>query len=200
LCPAGAALRPMATKLKLVSLDDPVLRQQTKKIRTVDADLLRLIDEMFEAMYEFRGVGLAAPQIGLSLRLAVIHVPEMDPIALINPEVVHREGFRIVDEGCLSVPGWRGEVKRSVTVTVKALNREGKQIKLTAKDNLLAEAFEHETDHLDGMLYIGRLNSPEKLWKLPPEEELEEEVEETEPEPPPKRRRPKAQAHDPERK
>lgn len=186
----------MPTKLTLVSLDDPVLRQQTKKVRTVDADLRRLIDEMFEAMYEFRGVGLAAPQIGLSLRLAVIHVPEMDPIALINPEVVHREGFRIVDEGCLSVPGWRGEVKRSVTVTVKALNRDGKLIKLTAKDDLLAEAFEHETDHLDGMLYIGRLNSPEKLWKLPPEEEMEAE-EETEP--PPKRRRPKA-TQDTERK
>ena len=181
----------MATKLKLVPLDDPILRQPTKKIRNIDAELLKLIDEMFEAMYEFYGVGLAAPQIGLSMRLAVIHVPESDPIALINPEIVHREGYRLVEEGCLSVPGWRGEVKRSLTVTVKALNREGKQIKLTAKDSILAQAFEHETDHLDGTLYIGRLSAPDKLWKLPPPEAQEGDDQEPGPAPKPKRPRSK---------
>ena len=163
-------------QLEILLADNPILRQKSKKIRTVDASIQRLIDDMTETMDAAHGVGLAAPQVGQLIRVLVIHIPEEEPLALINPGVVKRAGERLVEEGCLSIPGWRGEVKRSVTVTVKALNREGKQVRIKATDDLLAQALEHEIDHLDGVLYVDRLSSPDKLWKLPPREELEEDV------------------------
>ena len=135
-----------------------------------------LMEEWTERRAAAHGVGLAAPQVGQLIRVLVIHIPEEEPLALINPGVVKGAGERLVEEGCLSIPGWRGEVKRSVTVTVKALNREGKQVRIKATDDLLAQALEHEIDHLDGVLYVDRLSSPDKLWKLPPPEELEDDV------------------------
>jgi len=125
---------------------------------------------MLETMPAVCGVGLAAPQVGISLRLAVIGLPEEDPIVLVNPEIVKRSGERIVDEGCLSVPGYRGEIKRSVSVTVKALDRHGKQVRFKGTD-LFAQALEHELDHLNGVLYIDHLESPDKLYQIEPEEE-----------------------------
>ena len=163
-------------QLEILLVDNPILRRKSKKIRTVDASIQRLIDDMIETMDSNHGVGLAAPQVGQLIRVLVIHIPEEEPLALINPEVVKRAGERLVEEGCLSIPGWRGEVKRSVTVTVKALNREGKQVRIKATDDLLAQALEHEIDHLDGVLFIDHLSSPDKLWKLPPPEELEEDT------------------------
>lgn len=168
---------------EILLADNPILRQKSKKVRMVnDKSLQQLIDDMFETMYEGHGVGLAAPQVGVPLRVLVIHIPEGEPIVLINPQVVRRAGERILEEGCLSIPGWRGEVKRSVTVTVKGLNREGREARIKASDDLLAQALEHEVDHLDGVLYIDRLTSPDKLWKIPPpqaEEEGEGEEEST---------------------
>jgi len=163
-------------QLEILLVDNPILRRKSKKIRTVDASIQRLIDDMIETMDSNHGVGLAAPQVGQLIRVLVIHIPEEEPLALINPAVVKRAGERLVEEGCLSIPGWRGEVKRSVTVTVKALNREGKQVRIKATDDLLAQALEHEIDHLDGVLFIDHLSSPDKLWKLPPPEELEEDT------------------------
>ena len=165
----------MAIK-EILYADNAILRQKSKKVRnTSERSLQQLIDDLFDTMYEGHGVGLAAPQIGVPLRVMVIDVREDEPFALINPQVVKRTGERILEEGCLSIPGWRGEVKRSVAVTVKGLNREGKEIRIKADNDLLAQALEHEIDHLDGILYIDHLTSPDKLWKIPPKEEADEE-------------------------
>jgi peptide deformylase len=170
--------------------DETVLREKTKKVRTIDASIQRLIDDMFETMYDAPGVGLAANQVGVGLRIAVIGIPagsdgeddppETDEYVLINPEIVKRSGERILDEGCLSVPGYKAKVPRSVSVTVKALNREGKEYRIKAKDTLLAEALEHEIDHLNGTLYIDYLESLDELVKLEPRSEEEDEAEEDE--------------------
>jgi peptide deformylase len=122
---------------------------------------------MWETMYDAPGVGLAAPQVGISLRMVVIHVPENDPIALINPEIVKRSGERRLDEGCLSVPGFRGEITRSVRVLAQGIDPyTGKEVRIKAKDDLLAEALEHEIDHINGILYIDYLASPDALVPL----------------------------------
>ena len=119
--------------------------------------------------------GLAAPQVGVLLRVAVIELPEQALITLINPEIVKKEGERIVQEGCLSIPGYFGEIKRAVMVKVKAKDRDGKEFRLKA-EGLLAQALEQETEHLDGVLYIDHLESEEKLFEAAQEEEEEEEL------------------------
>lgn len=144
---------------------DPVLRQKAKKVANIDSSIHRLIDDMIETLAAASGVGLAAPQVGVSLRVAVIRVPGEDVVTLINPEIVKKEGERVLEEGCLSIPGYQGEVSRSVFVKVKALDRQGKHIRIKAEE-LLAQALEHEIDHLDGILYVDRLEGPHKLWKL----------------------------------
>ena len=144
---------------------DPVLRQRAKKIASIDDSIQRLIDDMIETIHAASGVGLAAPQVGVPFRVAVIHLPGEEAITLINPEIVRREGERVLEEGCLSVPGYQGEIKRAVWVKVKAQDREGKHFRIKAEE-LLAQALEHEIDHLDGILYIDRLEGDDKLWKL----------------------------------
>ena len=147
-----------------------VLRQKAKRVRTIDGSIRKLINDMIETMHVVPGrVGLAAPQIGVSLRLIVIGIPEEEDIILINPEIVQRTGERLVDEGCLSIPGYIGEIERAVSVKVKGRDQNGKEIRITAND-LLAQALEHEIDHLNGVLYIDYLESMDKLRKI----ELEE--------------------------
>lgn len=124
---------------------------------------------MIETMRSASGVGLAAPQIGVPLRVIVIGIPGEEDIALINPEVVRRRGERLVNEGCLSVPGYIGEITRSESVRVKGRDQNGKEIRIKA-DGLLAQALEHEIDHLNGVLYIDRLESTDKLRKIESEE------------------------------
>jgi len=119
---------------------------------------------MIETMRAVAGVGLAAPQVGVPLRVAVIEIPGDEVIVLINPEVVKREGERIIGEACLSVPGYQGEIKRSVWVKIKAQDRLGRKIRLKG-EGLMAQALEHEIDHLNGLLYIDRLDGPDKLRK-----------------------------------
>ena len=148
---------------------DPVLRQKAKRIAKVDKSIRRLVEDMIETMHDSHGVGMAAPQVGVSLRLIVIEASEDDIQVLVNPEIVKSFGERIVDEGCLSLPGYIGEVKRSVNVTVKAQNLDGKEIRIKA-DELLAQALEHEIDHINGVLFVDRLVSPDSLRKLTPEE------------------------------
>lgn len=152
-------------------LPDPVLRQKAKKISHIDPSINRLIKNMIETMNEANGVGLAAPQVGASLRLIVIRLPEegAEEIILINPEIVKKAGEREIEERCLSIPGYSGKVKRACAVTVKGRDAGWKQIRLKA-DELLAQALEHEIDHLDGILYVDRLESPEKLTKIEPAE------------------------------
>lgn len=147
-------------------LGDPVLRKPAKKVSRIDDSIRRLIVDMTESMIAAQGVGIAAPQIGVSLRVVVIGMPEEEPYALINPVVIKRSGERRLDEGCLSVPGYRGKVTRSVKVTVKALNEFGREVRVKAEDDLLAQALEHETDHVNGTLYVDRLDSKDDLVKL----------------------------------
>jgi peptide deformylase len=149
-------------------LGDPVLRRPAKKVSRVDDSIRRLIADMTESMYAAQGVGIAAPQIGVSLRVVVIGMPDEEPFALINPVVIRRSGERRLDEGCLSVPGYRGPLTRSERVTVKALNEEGREIRVKAEGNLLAQCLEHETDHVNGILYVDRLDSKDDLVKLEP--------------------------------
>lgn len=144
---------------------DPVLREPAKKVPLIDSFVLRLIDDLIETMRAANGVGLAAPQVGVSLRVAVIELPGEDVITLINPQIVKKKGERIIEEGCLSIPGYQGEVKRAVTVKVKARNRDGREIRITATDDTLAQALEHELDHLEGRLYTDLTESPDSLWR-----------------------------------
>jgi peptide deformylase len=147
---------------------DPILRGKARKVKKIDASIQRLIDDMIETMYDAPGVGLAAPQVGVPLRVVVIGVPGEEVITLVNPEIVRRSGERRVEEGCLSVPGYKAEITRSETVTVKGLNREGKMVRIKG-EGLLAQALEHETDHVNGTLYVDYLESPDQLVKLEPE-------------------------------
>lgn len=151
------------------SMPDPVLRQKAKRVRTIDGSIQKLISDMIETMHSAHGVGLAAPQIGIPLRVIVIGLSEEEAIVLINPEIVRRKGERLVNEGCLSLPGYVGEIKRAVSITVKGRDQNGKEIRIKA-DELLAEVLEHEIDHLNGALYIDHLESRDKLRKIEPEE------------------------------
>jgi len=152
--------------LQIHTLPDPVLRQKAKRVTKIDDSIQKLIDDMIDTLHaDPNRAGLAAPQVGVPLRIAVIEVPEQELLTLINPEVVKKEGERIVQEGCLSIPGYFGEIKRAVTVKVKAQNRFGKQFRLKAQ-GLLAQALEQEIEHLDGILYIDHLESPEKLLEI----------------------------------
>jgi peptide deformylase len=158
------------TVLRIRTVPDPVLRLKAKRVTTIDASVLRLVDAMIDTLHSVgHGVGLAAPQVGKPLRIAVVEPPEGPLIVLINPEITKREGERVVDEGCLSVPGYRGQVKRAVSVKVKYLNREGKEERLKCTD-LTAQAIEHELDHLDGILFTDRLVEPGKLERVEPED------------------------------
>lgn len=160
-------------------LPDPVLREKAKRVPKIDDSIHELIADMIESMYEANGVGLAAPQIGVSLRVVVIGLPEEPPFALINPEIVKKSGERTVDEGCLSVPGYRAELTRSRVVVAKGLDPLGKEVRIKARDDLLAQALEHEIDHVNGILYIDHLPSLDVLRKLDepePEEEAEARV------------------------
>jgi len=151
------------------ALPDPILRQKSKRVRAIDGSIKKLIENMRETMHSTGGVGLAAPQIGVPLRIIVIGIPEEEDIALINPEVVRKKGERPVSEGCLSVPGYFGEIKRADSVTVKGLDPSGKEMRIKASE-LLAQVLQHEMDHLNGVLYIDHLESMDKLRRIEPEE------------------------------
>jgi peptide deformylase len=145
-------------KLPIIVLPDPLLRQPSAPIERVDDDVRRLIDDMLETMYAAPGVGLAAVQVGVPRRLLVLDVSakedEKAPIAMINPELVALGGeMHVHEEGCLSIPEVRIDVERPASVTVRYLDRDGKQQELIA-DGLLATAVQHEMDHLDGKLII----------------------------------------------
>lgn len=156
--------------LPIIEYPDPVLRMKAKKVRKIDRSVERLAEDMINTMQAADGIGLAANQVGMLRRVITIQLPEEEPRVYINPEVVHREGERSVEEGCLSVPGYKGFITRAVWIKVKALDLSTKLIRLKA-DELLAQALEHEIDHLDGILYLDHLKSHEDLHKLEEEEE-----------------------------
>jgi peptide deformylase len=158
---------------------DPVLRTKAKRVPKIDASIGRLIDDMIETMRNAPGVGLAAPQVGVSLRVVVIETPDDGLIELVNPEFVKRSGTRYLNEGCLSVPGYQAEIPRSKQVTVKALDRTGKDVRIKAVENLLAQALEHEIGHINGELYIDHIEPGGTLMPVRPsvdDDPVDEEV------------------------
>src|SRR5207237_5849135 len=147
----------------------PIPLQNANRGARVDDSSRKLIDHMVDTMVAAPGVGLAAPQVGVGLRVLVIKTDE-NLHALVNPEMVKGEGEQIGPEGCLSVPGYVGEVKRFLRVVARGLNRHGKTVKVKG-DGLLARAIQHEIDHLDGILFTDRLTSLDTLRKVEPEEQ-----------------------------
>lgn len=147
---------------------DPVLRKKTAPVEVIDEGTQRLIDDMVETMHAASGVGLAANQVGVSLRLAVIDIggreegkPKQPLLVLINPEITAQEGSVVADEGCLSIPDYTESVKRSARVKVRAKDRKGTPFEIEA-EGLLAKALQHEIDHLDGLLFVDRLSGLKK--------------------------------------
>jgi peptide deformylase len=151
--------------LKIRTNPDPALRKKARKVTGIDDSVNKLIDNMIETMQESSGVGLAANQVGVPLRIVVIQIPDEEVLVLINPEIVETAGERTVIEGCLSVPGYQAEICRAETVRVRAKGRHGRLIRRKASD-LLAQAIQHEVDHLNGVLYIDYLKDMSQLVKL----------------------------------
>jgi len=149
--------------LKVRYYPDPVLKQKAKKITMIDSSIRKLAQDMLDTMYDSDGVGLAAPQIGVSKRIMVIDVSGEDdppkPIIFINPEIIEQEGELSGQEGCLSFPEVFFEVKRANRIVVRFQDLRGKTLKLTAEGNLLCRAIQHEIDHLDGELFIDKASS-----------------------------------------
>ena len=145
--------------LDILEFPDPRLRTKARPVDTVDDNLRRLIDDMFETMYAAPGIGLAATQVDVHQRLVVIDVSEGkdQPLVLINPEIVAKQGSQVYQEGCLSVPGIFADVERADEVTMKALDRNGQPYELTA-DGVLAVCIQHELDHLDGKVFVDYLS------------------------------------------
>lgn len=163
--------------LKIITEGDPRLRQKATKIRRVDAGIRRLAEDMYETMLDAPGIGLAAPQVGMSLRLLTIDIPddyEEDgkpgaSLILINPEIVKATGTQIdPPEGCLSIPNWIGNVPRAAKVVVKARDLDFREIRIRA-EGLLARCLQHEIDHLDGILFTDRVVDKSTLKYIPPQ-------------------------------
>jgi peptide deformylase len=163
--PSAMAIR------RILTAEEPILRERAKRVSTFDASLHRLLDDMLETMRDAPGVGLAANQIGVPLQVAIIEV-EDKITELVNPQIVKGAGEQIDWEGCLSIPGYVAEVARHERVTVKARDRHGKEFRVRGTE-LLSRALQHEIDHLNGTLYIDHLESLEELVRV---SEAEEEV------------------------
>ncbi len=146
--------------LEILRFPDPRLRNEAKPVAEVDAAVRQLVEDMFETMYEAPGIGLAATQVNVAQRIVVIDISDEhdEPLCLINPEILEREGEEQMEEGCLSVPGYFEKVTRAERVKVRALDREGKPFELDA-DGLLAVCIQHEIDHLDGKLFVDYLSN-----------------------------------------
>ena len=146
-------------RLTILEFPDPRLRTRAQPVEHVDAEVRKLIDDMFETMYAAPGIGLAATQVNVHKRVLVVDISETrdQPLALINPELVKREGVEETEEGCLSVPGYYDKVTRAERIRVRALDRNGKTIEMNA-DGLLAVCIQHEIDHLDGKLFVDYLS------------------------------------------
>jgi peptide deformylase len=172
------AVRPILT------FDHPVLREKAKKVARVDASIQRLIDDLTETMLDAPGAGLAANQVGVPLRVCVVKGDDNQIWGLVNPEIVKSDGTQVGYEGCLSYPGWVGEVARAETVVVKGRNRRGKEVRIKSS-GFTARAFQHELDHLDGVLFTDKLTSIDTLRRVEEltaegENEEDEEMDEAE--------------------
>ncbi len=173
------AIRPV------IFADNPILRMKSKKVKRFGKALQVLIDDMVETMHSANGLGLAAPQVGVLQQVIIIQLPEDEEepqsgklFALCNPQIVRADGEEEGEEGCLCLPGYVGEVKRATSVIVKAQDRRGKKVRIKA-EGFLARVFQHETDHINGILYIDRVESPDKFRRIVPPEETEQGAIET---------------------
>ena len=164
--------------LNVVTSENPSLREKSKRVSSFGAALNNLVANMFDTLHAANGLGLAAPQVGVPQRVFIVELPEeldeegqvelpSERYVLVNPEIVRRRGEQEMVEGCLSVPGYRGMVKRNTYVVIKGQDIEGRNVRYRA-EGLLAQAFQHELDHLDGILYIDRIESADKLWRITP--------------------------------
>ena len=153
---------------------DPILRKECKDVKEMTERISVLIDDMFDTMYESNGVGLAAPQVGILKRIFVVDVgvEEPEPYVFINPVILEKDGEQTGEEGCLSVPGYQGEVTRANHLRVRAYDADMKEFELEA-DELLARCIQHEEDHLHGILYIDKVNGELKEVKAEDEEAQE---------------------------
>jgi len=169
---------------RILTAEDPLLRAKSKKVRQFGDSLKALAADMFETIHAACGLGLAAPQVGVLRRLCVVGMPAeydedgelVEPAkeyVLVNPEIVRCRGEEEMEEGCLSVPDYRGVVKRATEVLMKGQDLDGRESRYKAT-GLLAQVFQHERDHLDGILYLDRLESSDKLWRVSDENEAEE--------------------------
>ena len=149
---------------RILTAEDPILRQRTKKVSSFDASLHRLLDDMLETMRDAPGVGLAANQVGVPLQVAVIEIDDL-VTEIVNPQIVRASGEQIDWEGCLSIPGYVAEVTRHARVTVKARDRYGKEFRVKG-DELFSRALQHEIGHLNGALYIDLLGSLDELVRV----------------------------------
>lgn len=152
--------------LPILEFPDDRLRKKATDVLVVDETIKHLADDMLQTMYEARGIGLAATQVNVQKRVIVIDISEQknEPLLLINPEIIVKEGSEESEEGCLSVPGFYEKVKRAEHIRIKALDRDGQTFELDAKD-LLAVCIQHEMDHLDGKLFVDYL-SPLKRQRI----------------------------------
>ncbi len=150
-------------KLTILEFPDPRLRTKAAPVATVDDELIELIDDMFETMYGAPGIGLAATQVDVHRRLLVadMSADNSEPYALINPEILEKDGVTVTEEGCLSVPGYYEEVERAEHIRVRFLDRQGKEVEMEAA-GLLAVCIQHEIDHLDGKLFVDYLSEAKR--------------------------------------
>jgi peptide deformylase len=149
----------------ILNFEQAVLREKAKKVARVDTSIQKLLDDLAETMLDAPGAGLAANQIGVALRVCVVKGDENQIWGLVNPVIVKSSGSQVGYEGCLSKPGWVGEVERYEAVVVKGLNRHGKQVRIKST-GFTARAFQHELDHLDGVLFTDRLTSLDTLRRV----------------------------------
>ncbi|MDO7786193.1 peptide deformylase [Desulforamulus aquiferis] len=145
---------------KIVEIGDDVLREKAKPVKEINPSIIKLLNNMADTMYQARGVGLAAPQIGVSKRVIVVDIGE-GLIELINPRILESSGSEEDTEGCLSVPGMVGEVTRAEKIVIAGLNREGEEVAYKAR-GLMARAFQHELDHLDGVIFVDKASNIRK--------------------------------------
>ena len=173
----------MALK-EIITTENPILRRKAKKVTKITPALRALAEDMLETMRQAPGIGLAAPQVAQSVRLFVAEIEENEEhpgsgktYIVFNPEYVFKSD-ELVDgaEGCLSIPGWAGEVTRHEQVVIKGLDKQGNRLRIEAK-GLLARVFQHEMDHLDGVLFTDRISDPEKIWPIKEGEEESAELE-----------------------
>ena len=152
--------------LPIIVLPNPVLRRKANKIKKSDKGINQLVENMIDTMKDANGVGLAANQIGILQRIAIIQLPDEEKITvLINPELIEKQGERQIEEGCLSLPGYQGLANRSEKVSVKAMDLNWKK-QIIHAEGLMAQALEHEIDHLNGNVYVDKLISKDKIWKI----------------------------------